>query len=297
MLILGSHVSYKNDTQLVGSVNEALEYGSNAFMFYTGAPQNTQRGSIDDLKTLEALNILKDNNIKLEHVICHAPYIVNLANNQDMEKYQFAQDFLRNEIERCQTLGVKYMVLHPGSATKLERNYAIDNIVKGLNNILTKDDSIVILLETMAGKGTELGINIDELKYIIDHIEYQDKIGVCLDTCHLNDSGIDISKFDEYLDEFDKKIGINKIGCIHVNDSKNPINSHKDRHENIGFGTIGWDNLINVIYNKRLEEVPKILETPYVDREYAPYKQEIDAIKAKQFNPNLYEDILNYYHK
>lgn len=297
MLLLGSHVSYKNDTQLIGSINEALSYGSNAFMFYTGAPQNTQRGPIDDLKTIEALKIMKENNIKLENVICHAPYIVNLANNQDLEKYQFAQNFLRNEIDRCETLGVKYIVLHPGSATKLERTYAINNIINGLNNILVAEDNIVILLETMAGKGTEIGISIEELKYIIDRINYKDKIGVCLDTCHLNDSGIDISTFDDYLNEFDKNIGINKIGCIHVNDSKNPINSHKDRHENIGFGTIGWDNLIKVIYNERLENVPKILETPYVDREYAPYKQEIDAIKNKTFNPNLYEDILNYYHK
>ena len=297
MLILGSHVSYKNDTQLVGSVKEALSYGSNTFMFYTGAPQNTQRGTINDLLTIDALNLMKENNIALENVICHAPYIVNLANNQDLEKYQFAQDFLRNEINRCETLGVRYIVLHPGSATKLERSYAIDNIVNGINNILVEEDNIVILLETMAGKGPELGINIDEIKYIIDHINFQDKIGVCLDTCHLNDSGIDIAKFDDYLSEFDAKIGLNKIGCIHVNDSKNPINSHKDRHENLGFGTICWDNLLNVIYHPSLENVPKILETPYVNRDFAPYKQEIEAIKNKQFNPNLYEDILNYYHK
>lgn len=297
MLILGSHVSYKNDTQLVGSVKEALSYGSNAFMFYTGAPQNTQRGAINDFLTIEALNIMKESGIALEHVICHAPYIVNLANDQDMEKYKFAQDFLRNEINRCETLGVKYIVLHPGSATKLDRSYAINNIIKGLNNILVKEDNIVILLETMAGKGTELGINIEELKYIIDNIEYNDKIGVCLDTCHLSDSGVDISLFDDYLRDFDKSIGIDKIGCVHVNDSKNPINSHKDRHENLGFGTIGWDNLLKVIYHPSLESVPKILETPYVDREYAPYKQEIDAIKAKVFNPNLYQDILEYYHK
>ena len=297
MLILGSHVSYKNDTQLVGSVKEALSYGSNTFMFYTGAPQNTQRGTINDLLTIDALNLMKENNIALENVICHAPYIVNLANNQDLEKYQFAQDFLRNEINRCETLGVRYIVLHPGSATKLERSYAIDNIVNGINNILVEEDNIVILLETMAGKGTELGINIDEIKYIIDHINFQDKIGVCLDTCHLNDSGIDIAKFDDYLSEFDAKIGLNKIGCIHVKNYKNPINSHKDRHENLGFGTIGWDNLLNVIYHPSLENVPKILETPYVNRDFAPYKQEIEAIKNKQFNPNLYEDILNYYHK
>lgn len=295
MLIIGSHVSYKNDTQLVGSVEEALSYGANAFMFYTGAPQNTLRGSIDDMLTINALTLMKENNIDLKHVICHAPYIVNLANDQDLEKYKFAQDFLRKEIDRCQTLGVKYIVLHPGSATKLDRTYAINNIVKGINNILVREDNIVILLETMAGKGTELGVNVDELKYIIDNIEYKDKIGVCLDTCHLNDSGIKISEFNKYLDEFDEKIGIDKIGCIHINDSKNALNSHKDRHENLGFGTIGFDNLIEVIYNERLENVPKILETPYVDKDYPPYKQEIEMIKSKTFNPNLYADILNYY--
>lgn len=297
MLIIGSHVSYKNDTQLIGSVNEALSYGANAFMFYTGAPQNTQRGIIDDLKTYEAMNIMKENNIKLEHVICHAPYIVNLANNSDQEKYLFAINFLRNEIERCQTLGVKYIVLHPGSATKLERNFAINNIVHGINNILTPDDDIVILLETMAGKGTEIGITTDELAYIIDNVELKDKVGVCLDTCHLNDSGICLKEFDKYLDEFDNKIGINKIGCIHINDSKNIIGAKKDRHENFGYGTIGFDTLIDIVYHEKLKNVPKILESPYVDREYAPYKQEIEMIRNKTFNENLYSDIINYYQK
>lgn len=297
MLIIGSHVSYKNDTQLIGSVQEALSYKANAFMFYTGAPQNTQRCAIDDLKTYEAMNIMKENNINLENVICHAPYIVNLANNIDQEKYLFAINFLRNEIERCQTLGVKYIVLHPGSAVKLDRKFAINNIVNGLNNILVPEDNIVILLETMAGKGTEIGVNIDELAYIIDNVELKDKIGVCLDTCHLNDSGIDIEKFDEYLDEFDKKIGINKIGCIHINDSKNPIGAKKDRHENFGFGTIGFNTLLNVVYNEKLENVPKILESPYVDREYPPYKFEIEMIKNKEINENLYNDIINYYSK
>lgn len=293
MLIIGSHVSYKNDTQLVGSVKEALSYGANAFMFYTGAPQNTQRGEINDLITVEALKLMKENNIALENVICHAPYIVNLANNSDMDKYNFAIEFLRKEIERCMTLGVRGIVLHPGSATKLDREYAIDNIVYALNKILMPEDNIVILLETMAGKGTELGINIDELAYIIDHVELKDKVGVCLDTCHLNDSGIDINNIDSYLDEFDSRIGLNKIGCIHVNDSKNPLGSKKDRHENLGYGTIGFDALINVIYNERLANIPKILETPYIDRIYAPYKHEITMIKNKTFNPNLINDILN----
>lgn len=295
MLIIGSHVSYTNSTQLLGSVESAISYGANAFMFYTGAPQNTQRGEINDLVTYEAMKKMKENGIMLENVVCHAPYIVNLANNIDPEKYEFAKNFLRQEIERCVRLGVKRIVLHPGSATKLDRTDALNNIIRGLNSILYPDDNIVILLETMAGKGTELGINLEELKYIIDNIDLQDKIGVCLDTCHLSDSGVDINKFDEYLDEFDKQIGIDKIGCVHLNDSKNPIGARKDRHENIGYGTIGFDTLIKVAYNKRLENIPKMLETPFVDREYSPYKFEIEEIKNKEFNSNLYNDIVSYY--
>lgn len=205
------------------------------------------------------------------------------------------KNFLRQEIERCMQLGVRKIVLHPGSATKLDRTDALNNIIKGLNSILYPDDNIMILLETMAGKGTELGINLEELKYIIENIKLKEKMGVCLDTCHLSDSGININEFDKYLDEFDKKIGIDKIGCVHLNDSKNPIGARKDRHENLGYGTIGFDTLINVAYNARLESVPKLLETPFVDREYAPYKFEIEEIRNKKFNPNLYDEIVSYY--
>ncbi|MCR5483495.1 MAG: deoxyribonuclease IV [Bacilli bacterium] len=294
MLFIGSHVSFKSDSGLLGSVEETLSYGANAFMFYTGAPQNTQRSAIDDLKTYEGLKLMQDNNMKLENVIVHAPYIINLANNTDITKWEFACNFLRQEINRCNTLGVKYMVLHPGSSVGLDRNYAIGNIIKGLNNVLIDDDKIVILLETMALKGTEIG-SIDEIKTIIEGVNNKKNIGVCLDTCHLNDAGIDISNFDEFLDEFDKKIGIDKIKCVHVNDSKNEFGSHKDRHENLGFGTIGFDNLLSVIYNKRLEDIPKILETPYIDKEIPPYKFEIEMIKNKEFNKNLYSDAYKYY--
>lgn len=297
MLLIGSHVSYKNETQLLGSVKEALSYKSNCFMFYTGAPQNTQRGKIDDGITYQAYELMKENGINLENVICHAPYIVNLANDLDYEKYEFAINFLTNELRRCDQLGIKYLVLHPGSQMKIEKTHAIYNIVKGLNMALSTSSNTVILLETMAGKGTELGRSIDELKSIIDNIDNKERIGVCLDTCHLNDSGIDISNFDDYLNEFDKLIGIDKIKCIHVNDSKNSLGSHKDRHENIGYGTIGFDSLMGVIYNERLERVPKILETPYVNREYPPYAQEIEMIRNKKFNSNLYQDILDYYRK
>ncbi|MFA6777581.1 MAG: deoxyribonuclease IV [Bacilli bacterium] len=289
MLIIGSHVNFREE-QLLGCVKDIINYGGNTFMFYTGAPQNSIRRTIDDSLTIEAYHLMKEHNILLDKVVCHAPYIINLANNSDPLKYQFGQDFLRKEIDRCNLLGVKYLVLHPGSAVKCERNAALFNIIKGLNRVLTKNDNIVILLETMAGKGTELGINIHELKTIIDNITYQDKIGVCLDTCHLNDSGVDIKTFDLYLDQFDEKIGLDKIKCIHINDSKNEVGMHKDRHANLGFGTIGFDTLIDVIYNERLEAIPKILETPYVD-DKPPYKHEIKMIKNKKFNPNLIEEI------
>ena len=294
-LIIGSHVSFKSDTQLLGSLKESLSYGENTFMFYTGAPQNTRRGSINEELTKEAWYLMKENNINIENVIVHAPYIVNLANS---DNFDFSVSFLRNEVERCSTLGIKYMVLHPGSAVNCSRDAAINNISEGLNLILDNNYDVTILLETMAGKGNEIGRTFEEIKEIIDNVKYQDKIGVCLDTCHLNDAGYDVSNFDKLLEEFDKVIGINKIGCIHINDSKNTKGSHKDRHENIGFGTIGFDNLINVIYNKKIESIPKILETPYVtkddsskEREYPPYKYEIDMIRNKKFDNNLIEKI------
>ncbi len=294
-LFIGSHVSYKNNSQLLGSVKEALNYKANTFMFYTGAPQNTNRGVIEDALTLEAYKLMKENNIDLEKIIVHAPYIVNLAN---FNNFDFSVSFLIKEVERCSTLGVKYLVLHPGSAVNCSREEAINNISKGLNLILDNEYDVTILLETMAGKGNEIGRSFEELKSIIDKVKFKDKIGVCIDTCHLNDAGYDMSNFDSVLDLFDKTIGIEKIKCIHINDSKNNIDSHKDRHENIGFGTIGFDNLINIIYNKRLESVPKILETPYVtkddnskEREYPPYKYEIEMIRNRIFDKNLIKNI------
>ena len=296
-MYIGSHVSFDSKEQLLKSVKESISYGGNTFMFYTGAPQNTRRCVIDDELTYLALNLMKENNMDLDKVICHAPYIVNLANDLDPEKYDFSIKFLRQEIERLETLNIKYLVLHPGSSVGIEKNKALNNISYALNKILSIGTNVMILLETMAGKGTECGINIDEIKMIIDGVDKKDNIGVCLDTCHLNDSGIDISKFDDYLNEFDRIIGIDKIKCVHVNDSKNVIDSHKDRHENIGYGTIGFDNLINVIYNDRLKDIPKILETPYVgeNKEYPPYKFEIEMIRNKKFNDNLINDIINFY--
>ena len=299
-LIIGSHVSFKSDKQLLGSVNEALSYGENTFMFYTGAPQNTIRSNINDNLTNKALEVMKKNNINIDNVIVHAPYIVNLAK----EENDFAISFLKQEIKRCSMLHIKYMVLHPGSSVSITKEEGINNIINALNIILDNEYDVTICLETMAGKGNEVGSNLLEIKNIINKIEYQNKIGVCLDTCHLNDAGYDISNFDSILDEIDKLIGIDKIKCIHINDSKNILGSKKDRHENIGLGSIGFNNLINVIYNKRISNIPKILETPYVtidnnskDKIYPPYKQEIDMIKNKSFDNNLLDKIRKYYSK
>ena len=279
MLIIGSHVGYKKDSGLVGSVEEALSYGANTFMFYTGAPQNTIRSSIDIDNVKKAYALMSDNGIDKNNVIVHAPYIINLANG-DENKFNFSCNFLSEELKRVDTFGFKYLVLHPGSHVGLGVDVGISNIIKALNLVLEKDNSdVMILLETMAGKGSEVGRSFDELKTIIDGVSKKNRIGVCLDTCHLNDAGYDLNNFDEILETFDELIGIDKIKCIHINDSKNIIASHKDRHENIDKGTIGLDTLIKVIDCDKLKDVPKILETPYIEG-IAPYKEEIALIRS-----------------
>ena len=218
-LIIGSHVSFTNSKQLVGSVEEALSYGANTFMFYTGSTQSTSRSVLDDNLTYEAYKLMVDNKINSNNVIVHAPYIINLANKEHEDKYMFYVNFLADELKRVKKLGFNKIVLHPGSAVNTTREDGIKNIIDGLNIVLSKTSDTIILLETMAGKGNELGVNIEEIKTIIDGIHDKNRIGVCLDTCHLNDSGISIHEFDKYLDEFDKIIGISKIKCVHVNDS------------------------------------------------------------------------------
>ena len=292
-MIIGSHVSFKKDTQLVGSVNEALSYGSTTFMFYTGAPQNTNRQPIDDKLTNEGKELMLKNNIDINNVIVHAPYIINMTSNND-----FAVTFLKEELKRVEKLGMTKLVLHPGSSVKLTKEEGIRNIIDNLNKV--GESKVKILLETMAGKGTELGSSFEEIKQIIDGVNYE--LGVCLDTCHINDAGYDISDFDNVLKEFDQIIGLKYLKCVHVNDSKNLINTHKDRHENIGFGTLGFTNLIKIIYHDKLKDIPKILETPYVtvddnskERMYPPYKFEIEMILNKEFDSDLINKIRAYY--
>lgn len=295
MLIIGSHVSFNKNKQMIESVEETLSYGSNAFMFYTGAPQNTQRADLSIELMIKAHDLMKENNIDINNVIVHAPYIVNLANPVN---FDFSVEFLKKEIKRCEFLGIKKLVLHPGSHVGNGIELGLNTIVKALNEVLDENTNIIILLETMAGKGSELGTDFNQMKYIIDNVKHNDKLGICMDTCHMNDKGYDISNFDEILDEFDNIIGLNKLGCIHINDSKNEKGMKKDRHENFGFGYIGFDNLINVIYNSRIENIPKILETPWIKSEtgtYPPYKFEIEMIKNKKFDRDVIKKIIDYY--
>ena len=247
---------------------------------------------------------MQDNNIDIDNVICHAPYIVNPANATDSDKYQFSIDFIRNELKRCDEMGIKQMVLHPGSAVKITKEEGLNNIVKALNKVLDGTTHCKILLETMAGKGSECASTIDEMAYLIKNIKKQDQIGVCIDTCHINDAGYDLTDFDSYLTEFSTKIGLEKIGCLHINDSKNPLASHKDRHANLGKGTIGFTTLLKIIYHEKLQNIPKILETPYIgdtdddkNRLYPPYKYEIAMIREQKYDDNYYEKIRQDYQK
>ena len=297
-LIIGSHVSFSKDKQLVGSVKEALSYGANTLMLYTGAPQNSNRLPISNELTLEGLELMKNNNIDFKNVIVHAPYIINPSNNKNLD---FNISFLRQEIDRVLSLGLSKLVLHPGSHVGLGVEEGIKNTMEVLNKSLKKEDDIIICIETMAGKGTEIGKTFEEVAQIINGVTLKEKIGVCLDTCHINDAGYDISNIDKVLDEFDKVIGLDKLICIHINDSKNIMGAHKDRHENFGFGLIGFETLLKVIYHDKLKGIPKILETPYValenakDKLFPPYKFEIEMIKNKKFDSNLLENIRDYY--
>ncbi len=300
-LIIGSHVSYTKEG-LKKSVEEALSYGANTFMIYTGAPQNTIRKEIDENITKEAQKIMKEKSININNVIVHAPYIINLANNKDEKKYNFAINFLKEELKRTEKLGISKVVLHPGSHVGLEEPQAIKNIINALNLVLDSEKGPIICLETMAGKGTEIGKTFEEIKEIIDGINQKNRIMVCLDTCHINDAGYNLEDLEKVLEEFDNIIGLERLACLHINDSKNEIGARKDRHENIGFGKIGFENIINKIYHPKLKNIPKILETPYIpekeggkDRTYPPYKFEIEMIKSKKFDSKLLEKIRNYY--
>ena len=276
-MIIGSHVSMSGKDMLLGSVKEALSYGANTFMFYTGAPQNTRRKAISELKVEEAKALMKENNIDLKNVVVHAPYIINLANTVKEETFELAVNFLKQELQRCQDIGTSILVLHPGSHVKAGEEVGLQQIIKGLNEVL-KDTPYQgkIALETMAGKGSELGKTFEEINYLISHCP--EKLGVCLDTCHIHDEGYDLSNSDAILDEFDQVISLDRLLVVHLNDSKNVKGAHKDRHAKIGEGQIGLDALVNVVCHPALEGIPFILETPNDDE---GWKREIALLRER----------------
>lgn len=286
-LIIGSHVSLSGPEYLVGSVNEALGYDANTFMIYTGAPQNTIRKDTSTFKIEQAHKLMQENNIDINNVIVHAPYIINLC-SENIETRKLAREFLIKELDRVHEMGFTKLVLHPGCKLKQDLNVAIEQIADGINNaFIHSNNNVSILLETMAGKGSEVGHQTSDIVSIINLVENKQRIGVCLDTCHISDSGIDLDDFEQYINDFDQTIGIDRIKCIHVNDSMNIVNARKDRHQNLGYGKIGFDKLLKVIYHPKLISVPKILETPYVEENgvfKAPYKKEIDMIRNKHFD-------------
>lgn len=294
---LGSHVGMSGKDMMLGSAKEAVSYGANTFMFYTGAPQNTRRKDISELNIDAAWSYMNDHGI--DEVVVHAPYIINLGNAIKPETYELAVNFLRTEIERTEACKSKVLILHPGAHVGEGTDVGIRQIINGLNEVLNKDTNLCIALETMAGKGSEIGRSFEELARIYDGVTYNDKLRVCFDTCHTHDSGYDIiHDFDGVMNEFDKIIGKDQIAVFHINDSKNVSGAKKDRHANLGFGEIGFDALSYIVHHPDFTDVPKILETPYVSsptaakKSYAPYKREIEMLRNNRFDPDIQEKII-----
>jgi len=291
-MLLGSHVSMSGKEMLLGSSKEALSYGANTFMIYTGAPQNTRRKPIADLNIMNGLLHMKEHG--MTNIVVHAPYIINIANTEKPETFRLGVDFLQSEIERTAALEATQIVLHPGAHVGAGADAGIAKIIEGLNEVLSQEYPVQIALETMAGKGTECGRSFEELAKIIDGVTHNERLSVCFDTCHTHDAGYNIVEdFDGVLNEFDKLIGVDRIKVLHINDSKNVRGAGKDRHENIGFGHIGFDALKYVVHHPQLMTVPKILETPFValnsdaKTKTAPYKYEIEMLRSGEYKPEL----------
>ena len=294
---LGSHVSMSGKDMLLGSAKEAVSYGADTFMFYTGAPQNTRRRDISELNIGPAWEYMKEHGI--DQIIVHAPYIINLGNTVKPETFSLATEFLSKEIERTQACRSQILILHPGAHVGAGAEAGTAQIIKGLNEVLSADTGCFIALETMAGKGSEIGRSFEELARIYDGVKYNSKLRVCFDTCHTSDSGYDIiHHFDDVMDEFDRILGKEQIAVFHINDSKNKPGAQKDRHENTGFGHIGFDALNYIVHHPDFQDIPKILESPYVPsptlpkKSYAPYKYEIDMLRKGVFNPHMKDDII-----
>ncbi|PPE04561.1 endonuclease IV [Entomoplasma ellychniae] len=283
--ILGSHVgmskSNKHGEYLIGSFNESLSYGANTFMIFSGPPQNTMRTDLDKLHIKEMKELMRNNNLDMKNLIVHAPYLINISNPVNQNTWDFGVDFLTKEILRCEGMGINILVLHPGARLKGDYQKALDALVKGLDAVAANQKNTIIALETMSGKGSEVGINLKDFAYVLSKVKEPDKVAVCLDTCHMHDAGYNLSDWDAVKQEIKQTVGKEKIRCFHLNDSQNPISAHKDRHENIGYGHIGFDTLLKILWDKEYIDVPKVLETPY-HNDKPPYKEEIYNLLNKQ---------------
>lgn len=280
---------------LLAASEEAVSYGANTFMIYTGAPQNTRRKKIEDLNIEAGRRHMEENGIS--EIVVHAPYIINVGNTSNPATFELGVSFLRTEIDRTEAIGAQQIVLHPGAHVGAGTEEGIKRIIEGLNEVLTGKENVQIALETMAGKGSECGKSFEELAMIIDGVTYNDKLSVCFDTCHTHDAGYNVVEdFDGVLNDFDKIIGIDRLKVLHINDSKNSIGARKDRHENIGFGHIGFKALNYIVHHPQLGDIPKILETPYVgedkNNKKPPYRFEIEMLRKQEFNENLLVDII-----
>ncbi|MCI1283569.1 MAG: deoxyribonuclease IV [Lacticaseibacillus songhuajiangensis] len=287
-MLIGANVSMSGKGMFPGAVAQAVSYKATSLQFYTGAPQNTRRKDVSEMRIPEGLDAMAAGG--LSHLVIHAPYIVNLGNTTKPGNYDFAVQFMREEVARADALHAYTMPFHPGAHVGAGADAAIAQIARGLNVILSADQTVTIALETMAGKGTEVGRSFEELAAIIDQVELQDKIRVTMDTCHMNDAGYNVrDDFDGVLNEFDHMVGLDKLSIIHINDSKNERGAGKDRHANIGAGTIGFDALYAIANHPQLTAIPKILETPFVGPDkkhmHAPYGVEIGWLTSGDYRP------------
>ncbi|MBS5936895.1 deoxyribonuclease IV [Clostridium sartagoforme] len=274
MLNIGCHLSTTKGFENMGK--EALEIGANTFQFFTRNPRGGKAKDID-MKDMEGLlKIAKENNFAT--ILAHAPYTLN-ACSADERTREFAREMMEDDLNRMELMPNNLYNFHPGSHVKQGVEVGINYIVDLLNNVLREDQTTTVLLETMAGKGSEVGRTFEEIAEIISRVELKDKMGVCLDTCHIYDAGYDIvNNLDGVLEEFDRVIGLDRLKAIHLNDSKNPFKSHKDRHEKIGEGFVGLDAITNIINHPKLKHLPFFLETP---NELDGYAKEIELLRSR----------------
>lgn len=274
-MVIGAHLSAsKGYTHML---KEAMSIGANTFQFFTRNPRGGKAKDIDEKDIETFLQLSRENNFGT--ILAHAPYTLNCCSAKP-ETIRFAVDTFADDLKRMEyTPGMLYN-FHPGSHVCQGEEKGIELICKALNTVLFPEMTTTVLLETMAGKGSEMGKTFEELKAIIDGTELSDKLGVCLDTCHVSDGGYDIvNDLDGVLEQFDKIIGIDRLKALHLNDSKNPLGAHKDRHEKIGEGFIGVDTFERIVNNKYLKDLPMFLETP---NELDGYAKEIALLKSLQ---------------